>query len=81
MDVYLVGGAIRDRLLGLNSQEKDWVVINATPSDLKDLVTNKSGSLSLSLSTLKQARNMHWPERKLSLARDTMALKLIQIQM
>ena len=34
MDIYLVGGAIRDRLLGLTSQEKDWVVINATPSDL-----------------------------------------------
>ena len=37
MDVYLVGGAIRDRLLGLKSQEKDWVVINATPSDLTRL--------------------------------------------
>lgn len=37
MDVYLVGGAIRDRLLGLISQEKDWVVINATPSDLTRL--------------------------------------------
>jgi len=37
MDIYLVGGAIRDRLLGLPSQEKDWVVINATPSDLKRL--------------------------------------------
>ncbi len=37
MNVYLVGGAIRDRLLGLTSQEKDWVVINATPSDLTKL--------------------------------------------
>ena len=37
MDVYLVGGAVRDRLLGLTTQEKDWVVINATPSDLKSL--------------------------------------------
>jgi tRNA nucleotidyltransferase (CCA-adding enzyme) len=37
MDVYLVGGAIRDRLLGLTIQEKDWVVINATPSDLTKL--------------------------------------------
>jgi len=37
MDVYLVGGAIRDRLLGLTTQEKDWVVINATPSDLTKL--------------------------------------------
>jgi len=37
MDVYLVGGAIRDRLLGLSSKEKDWVVINATASDLTRL--------------------------------------------
>ena len=37
MDVYLVGGAIRDRLLGLTTQEKDWVVINAIPSDLTKL--------------------------------------------
>ena len=37
MDVYLVGGAIRDRLLGLASKEKDWVVVNATPSDLTNL--------------------------------------------
>jgi len=37
MDVYLVGGAIRDRLLGLTTQEKDWVVINATPLDLTRL--------------------------------------------
>jgi len=37
MEVYLVGGAIRDRLLGLTSREKDWVVINATSSDLKRL--------------------------------------------
>ena len=31
MKVYLVGGAIRDKLLGLPVNEKDWVVVGATP--------------------------------------------------
>ncbi len=29
--VYLVGGAVRDRLLGLPVKERDWVVVGATP--------------------------------------------------
>ena len=36
MQTYLVGGAIRDRLLGLPAPyEKDWVVVNGTPDELK----------------------------------------------
>lgn len=31
---YLVGGAIRDRLLGLPVQDRDWVVVGASPQDL-----------------------------------------------
>ncbi|RBP47083.1 multifunctional CCA addition/repair protein [Arenicella xantha] len=31
MDVYLVGGAIRDRLLGRQVLDRDWVVVGATP--------------------------------------------------
>ena len=31
MQVYLVGGAVRDRLLGLPVRERDWVVVGATP--------------------------------------------------
>ena len=35
MQIYLVGGAIRDRLLGLPTPyEKDWVVVNGTPDEL-----------------------------------------------
>ena len=35
MEIYLVGGAIRDRLLGLPTPyEKDWVVVNGTPDKL-----------------------------------------------
>lgn len=35
MQVYLVGGAVRDRLLGLPVHERDWVVVGATPQDLE----------------------------------------------
>jgi len=32
--VYLVGGAVRDELLGLEPREKDWVVVGSTPEEL-----------------------------------------------
>ncbi|MDF7667219.1 hypothetical protein PT273_05100 [Orbaceae bacterium ESL0727] len=32
--IYLVGGAIRDRLLDLPVTERDWVVVGATPNEL-----------------------------------------------
>jgi tRNA nucleotidyltransferase (CCA-adding enzyme) len=35
MEVYLVGGAVRDRLLGLPVHERDWVVVGARPEDLE----------------------------------------------
>lgn len=34
MQVYLVGGAVRDRLLGRAVGERDWVVVGATPAEL-----------------------------------------------
>ena len=34
MDIYLVGGAVRDALLGYPFTERDWVVVGATPDDL-----------------------------------------------
>jgi tRNA nucleotidyltransferase (CCA-adding enzyme) len=35
MQVYLVGGAVRDELLGLSAPERDWVVVGATPEELQ----------------------------------------------
>ena len=29
MDIYLVGGAVRDKLLGMPVSERDWVVVGA----------------------------------------------------
>lgn len=34
MQVYLVGGAVRDKLLGIDVQDKDWVVVGARAEDL-----------------------------------------------
>ncbi len=34
MQIYLVGGAVRDRLLGLPVVERDWVVVGATPDTM-----------------------------------------------
>ena len=34
MKTYLVGGCVRDALLGLPVQDRDWVVVGATPEDM-----------------------------------------------
>ena len=34
MKIYLVGGAVRDALLGLPIKDKDWVVVGATPQGM-----------------------------------------------
>lgn len=37
MEIYLVGGAVRDALLGLPVTERDWVVVGATPEEMLQL--------------------------------------------
>ncbi|MEO6975431.1 MAG: multifunctional CCA tRNA nucleotidyl transferase/2'3'-cyclic phosphodiesterase/2'nucleotidase/phosphatase, partial [Gallionella sp.] len=32
--IYCVGGAVRDRLLGLEVQDHDWVVVGSTPEEM-----------------------------------------------
>ncbi|MBV7314275.1 multifunctional CCA addition/repair protein [Shewanella sp. NIFS-20-20] len=34
MDIYLVGGAVRDRLLGLAVKDRDYLVVGATPAQM-----------------------------------------------
>jgi tRNA nucleotidyltransferase (CCA-adding enzyme) len=36
MQIYLVGGAVRDALLGLPVHDRDWVVVGATPQQMVD---------------------------------------------
>ena len=34
MEIYLVGGYVRDQLLGLETKDRDWVVVGATADEL-----------------------------------------------
>ena len=34
MQTYIVGGAVRDALLGIPVQDRDWVVVGATPEEM-----------------------------------------------
>ena len=34
MKTYIVGGAVRDRLLGLPVADRDYVVVGATPDEM-----------------------------------------------
>lgn len=34
MEIYLVGGAVRDEILGIKSYDKDYLVVGATPEDM-----------------------------------------------
>ena len=38
MKTYLVGGAVRDTLLGLEPKDKDYVIVGATPEDVESLI-------------------------------------------
>ncbi|HLS05026.1 MAG TPA: multifunctional CCA tRNA nucleotidyl transferase/2'3'-cyclic phosphodiesterase/2'nucleotidase/phosphatase, partial [Wenzhouxiangella sp.] len=35
MEVYRVGGVVRDRLLGRRADDADYVVVGATPEEMK----------------------------------------------
>ncbi len=37
MQIYLVGGAVRDALLGLPIKDRDWVVVGASPDEMTAL--------------------------------------------
>jgi tRNA nucleotidyltransferase (CCA-adding enzyme) len=43
MKSYLVGGAVRDKLLGIPVKDRDWVVVGATPEEMLDKGFNPVG--------------------------------------
>jgi tRNA nucleotidyltransferase (CCA-adding enzyme) len=40
MKVYLVGGAVRDKLMGLQPKDRDWVVVGATEADVQKMLAD-----------------------------------------
>src|SRR5210317_666685 len=43
MQVYLVGGAVRDAQLGIPHRERDWCVVGAAPAELEALGYQRVG--------------------------------------
>ena len=43
MQVYLVGGAVRDEFLGIPHRERDWCVVGAQPAELEALGYRRVG--------------------------------------
>ena len=44
MQIYLVGGAVRDTLLNIPMKDKDWVVVGSTPEELINLGYSQVGA-------------------------------------
>ncbi len=58
MKTFLVGGAVRDTLLGYPFHEKDWVVVGATPAEMIEAGYHRSGVISRFFCTRTPKRNM-----------------------
>ena len=37
MKIYLVGGAVRDKLMGISIKDRDYVVVGSTPEEMVKL--------------------------------------------
>ncbi|WP_406018962.1 hypothetical protein, partial [Succinivibrio sp.] len=37
MQIYLVGGAVRDKLLGIEQSDRDYVVVGSNPPKMRAL--------------------------------------------
>ena len=57
---YLVGGAVRDRLLGLPVSDRDWVVVGATPEEMLSLGYTPVGKDFPVFLHPQTRRNMRW---------------------
>ena len=64
MKVFLVGGAIRDELLGIPFNEKDWVVINSSHKEMIKKALNKLEKTFQFICIPRQKKNMLWLEKK-----------------
>ena len=64
IDAYLVGGAVRDELLGRPAGDKDYVVVNKTPQEMTAAGFKPVGKDFRFFCTRKAAKNMHWRARK-----------------
>ena len=59
MQIYLVGGAVRDALLNRKVVERDYVVVGATPEEMLSQGFTQVAKTSLFFYTLKHRKNTH----------------------
>ena len=62
MKIYVVGGAIRDQLLGLPVKDLDYVVVGATPEQMLAQGYTPVGKISQYFYIPSHMLNMPWPE-------------------
>ena len=86
MEVYLVGGAVRDELLGLSIKERDWVVVGSNPEEMLTQGFKQVGKdfpvflHPESTCIRRPARSMRWLEPKERKGAAIMGLKYMQNQ-
>lgn len=80
MQVYLVGGAVRDYLLGHPYQEKDYVVVGATPEHMLAQGFQPVGKDFPVFLHPETKKNMHLHEPNESLGRDITGFNSLLIQ-
>jgi tRNA nucleotidyltransferase (CCA-adding enzyme) len=61
MKTYVVGGAVRDELLGLPVQDRDHVVVGATPEQMLARAFARSARIFRCSCIPTRTRNMRWP--------------------
>ena len=65
MQTYIVGGAVRDELLGRPNADRDYVVVGATPKPCWRKASGRWARISRFSCTLIPTRNTRWrTERK-----------------
>ena len=81
MQVYLVGGAVRDKLLGYPVYDRDWVVVGASPDIMLQQASGPSARTSPYLSTKTAVKNTRWPAQNVNPARGTPAFSIMPARM
>ena len=81
MNIFLVGGAVRDKLLGIEVKDRDWVVTGSTPDDMLKQGFEPVGKDFPVFLHPKTKKNMHWLAPRENPATVTPALFFIPIRM
>ena len=67
MEIFQVGGSVRDELMGVQPKDRDWVVVNSSPEEMEKMDLNQLKKISQYFCILKQTKNMLLQEQKKNL--------------